>query len=240
MRRLITTLMVAGVILMPATALAQANVPEQQQGAGTGSQAQLTRLIGLADKQITSRINTLNTLLKALTNSPHLSTSDKAALTAQINAEISSLNQLKTKIDADTSIQTLRTDIQSIYTEFRVYVLIVPKVHLMRVADRLSDAINKLSAYADALQTKIDVAKTQGHDVTSLTATLTDMRSQIAKAKTDLAAVESKIMSVTPDQYNSDKTVVTSARDSLNAARTALHTALKDGNQIRQGLKALK
>lgn len=235
MKRWLSAFSLVLVLVLPVAALAVEDTP----GAATGQQTQLARIKTLADKQIDNRVTVLTNLLKLVQNSPHISSTDKANLTTQVQTEISSLPQLKTKIDNETDIKSVRADVQSIYQEFRVYALIVPKVNLIRVADRLATAADKLSAYADSLQQQLDDAKAKGKDTSKLQATMTDMRSQISTAKADFTAAVSKIMNVTPDQFNSDKSSVSQTRNLLKAGRDALKTALKDGNQIKSGLKQL-
>ena len=232
MKRLITAAIIATITLMPlsaAAAVARTNA----------NSAAISRIQGLANNEITRRITTLNGLLTIINAATHLSAADKTSLTTQINTELANLPALKTKIDADTDLATLRTDVQSIYTEFRVYALLVPKVHLVRVADRLTDATAKLTVYADLLQAKIDAARASGKDVTAETATMADMRSQIATSNSDANSVDSTLVPLTPDQYNASPTIISNLRVTLNAGRQATAKALQDGSSVRNGLKSL-
>jgi len=235
MKRLISSIAVASIMLMPVSALAVAQTPQANQA----NQVNITRLQNLANTEIDKRVTTLNGLVAIVNGATHLTADDRANLLTQITPELTALPVLKTKIDGDTDLATVKTDIQSIVTEFRVYRLLVPKVHLVRVADRLTDASNNLTVYADKLQAHIDKAKTDGKDVTNLTTTMTDMRVQIATAQSDAAGAVSSIINVTPDQYNVDTSITSSTRSTLNAGRLAAAAALKDGNSIRSDVESL-
>lgn len=235
MKRRLISLALAVTLLAPALSISLT-----QPALAANDNAAIARLKTLADNEINRRIVTLNSLTKVVAGATHLKDSDRASLTAQLNAELTNLPTLKTKIDGDTDLAMLRTDILSIRAEFRVYVLMVPKVHLIRVADRLLDANTKLTTYADKLQTHIDSAKTAGKDVRSLETTMTDMRSQITTAQSDATSVVSTLLNLTPDQYNASPTIVSNLKSTLKAGRDASAKALQDGNSIRKGLKDLK
>ncbi len=239
MKRLIASLAVCSVVLMPVSALALATPPADNAKAEAQTAA-LARLKNLANTEINRRIATLNKLTQVMTDSPHLSAADKASLQTVISTQIADLKALNAKIQTATDLTTLKADIQSIRTQFRTYALIVPKVHLVRVIDRLSDAVTKLTAYANKLQARIDTAKAAGKDTAALEATMADMKTQIATATTALTTAKSQILNVTPDQYNANKSIVAATRDTLNTGRVAVAEALKDGNQILAGLKKLK
>lgn len=233
MKRWVISLAILTTVAMPMTALAVTTPADAQATA-------VTKLQGVARAEIARRITTLNNLATIVSDSPHLSNPDKAALQAQIQAEITALQGMRTKIENDSDLTSLKTDIVAIHTEFRVFSLLLPKVHLLRVVDRLSDAVAKETAYADKLQTHIDTMKAAGKDVTALEATMKDIRTQIATAQAALTSAKNQILNVTPEQFNSNKIIVNTARDTLNSGRMAVVAALKDGNQILAGLNKLK
>lgn len=204
------------------------------------SQRQADRLPQLkarADQEIDRRIATLNRLITRLTTIKRLSAPDKSSLTSQIQAQITSLTQLKTKIDADTDITTLRADVQSIVTSYRIFLLFIPKIHLLAGADALADTSDKFASYTAELKTRIAKAQANGRDVTSLQTTLTDMETKIADAKTQAQTITSEILPLTPEGYPGNKTTLESARESLRKGREDLLLARQDAATI---LKALR
>src|SRR5690242_2276480 len=62
----------------------------------------LERLKGKADKEIDRRVTGLTHLVDVINKIKRLSTDQKTSLAAQVQEQITSLNTLKTKIDADT------------------------------------------------------------------------------------------------------------------------------------------
>lgn len=239
MKRLLAIIALPGLIVLATAMPTLAEHSSDARAQATSDATNLTRLKGLANKEVTHRLGALNALEAIVKNAKCLSAADRAKLEAEIEAEQTSLPTLKTKIDNDTDDATAKTDVESIKTDFRVFALMVPKVHLLRVADHLTCAITKITAYADKLQTHIDTARAAGKDVTTLQTTMTDMRAQIQTATADFTSAKDTILNTTPDQFNASPTIVNQVKATLDAGRQALIKALKDGNTIHKGLVAL-
>ena len=65
-------------------------------------------------------------------------------LNTNIQTQITALNALKAKIDADTDAAILKTDIQSIAQAYRIFMLIIPQGNIAAAADRQATIINAL------------------------------------------------------------------------------------------------
>src|SRR5260221_5555613 len=87
----------------PALALAQTTTPETT-STGANTTERITSLKTKADALITDRVTHLNTLLTRINAMAKLSATDKTSFTTEINTDISGLNALKIKIDADTDL----------------------------------------------------------------------------------------------------------------------------------------
>src|SRR2546430_118634 len=75
---------------------------------------QLARLKDLANKELARRLTALQTVINKINGVKRLTSEQKASLTSQVQQDIASLTALQTKIQADTDLTTLRTDVQSI------------------------------------------------------------------------------------------------------------------------------
>lgn len=195
-----------------------------------------------ADNEIDRRIASLNNILNILTNAKHLNSDQVSALNASIQTEVNDLNTLKSKIDADTDITTLRTDVQSIVKDYRVYLLFIPKVHILSAADKILNLTDLLNA-ADSgliakLQSRINDAKNAGHDTTSLQNTLTDLQNKVNDAVSQANNAISTVTPLTPDGYPGNKTTLTSARTMIKTAMTDLQTVRTDAKTIIQELRS--
>src|SRR5439155_10089617 len=124
-------------VIGPAAAQAQTTTTT---GAAAGRRAELRSdaisvLKARGDFEIDRRLRTLADLTRRVHDATHLTAADRDALTTQLAAETSGLTALKAKIDADTDLATLRADLRDIVTQYRVYLLMDPKVHLVIGAD---------------------------------------------------------------------------------------------------------
>ena len=135
----------------------------------------------LATAAITRRVLALRELMTAAKSIVRLSDADRSALTTQLQDQVNGLTSLNAKIQGDNDEATVRADAQKIITDYRVYVLTIPKARGVVVADIELNAEDRLSKLADRLQSMIDQAS--GKDTT--------------KAKSYLASLRAKLTSVT-------------------------------------------
>lgn len=177
--------------------------------------------------EITRRITSLTNIINKISTIKKLTESQKTSLTSNIQAEIESLKALNTKIQADTDIDTLRTDIKSIVTSYRIYLLYLPQTQIIIAADGILNAADKIGELATKLQTRINEAKGAGKDTGSLETTLADMQAKIADAKIQANNAIDEVSQLKPTEYPGNK-------PSLQSARTKLKDAIKDLNIARQ------
>ena len=206
----------------------------------TAIQAQhLQRLQTRANAEIERRLNKLNSLNSLISSTQKLSSSDKATLTAEVNDAISGLTTLKTKIDGDTDLTTAIIDAKSIVTEYRVYALVVPKVHVLAAADNQLTVEDKLTTLLNKFQTRTNAAKSQGKEVTAIQAAIDDMQQKIAAAKSISTSVNSKVLPLQPTDYNADHALLSGYRSQLVTAHTDNKAAYEDAKTIVKDLKNL-
>ncbi len=196
-----------------------------------------TRLKTRGDAEITRRITALNTLLTKLGAMKRLTDSQKATFTSGVQGEITTLTNLKAKIDADTDIATLRTDVQSIVQSYRVFALYLPQINIMANADKALAIVDEMNQISTKLQTRIDAAKGAGHDTTALVTLMTDRAAKLTDASTQANNAINTVVPLTPAGYPGNRPTLLSARTMLQTVHTDLTTAEKDATQIRQTLK---
>lgn len=209
---------------------------------------QATRLKVLqarADAEIERRIKALDGLTTLITNSKKLNSADKASLNAEISGEINGdstftgLDNLKAKIDADTSLSVALQDAKSIVTEYRVFVFIMPQVHIVGTADQQQTIESKLSDFAAKLQTRITDAQNQGKNVSTLQTEYDNMIQAISKASNLSETTEDAVIALHPADYDGDTAILKQYRQDLQTAHQDNQTALTDAKQIVQSLGQL-
>ena len=204
--------------------------------------ATVEKLHAFGDCEINRRFATLNSLTAKITSSKVMTSADKTALQSEIGSTQAGLTSLKATIDAETAIPALRQDITKIATDYRVYLLVAPQVHLVNAADGVLAAQTKFAGVNTNLAARIATAKAAGKDTTAAQADLDAMNAAVAAAGNLAGPVPAKLLPLTPAQYNGGTAgpVLTGARSALTQARNDLKSALADAKACRAALKALK
>ena len=221
---------------------ASSTFPRINRATASSSPQVIAKLIAQADKEITTRISSLNTLSTRIGQMKNVTAAEISSLTANIQSQITTLTTLKTKIDADTDTTVLRTDLKSITDSIRVYMLVIPQGQIIAASDRLNTIASDLAAVGTKLQTRITAAQTAGKDVTSMQASLTDLNAKVADAQTQSQNAINGVSALLPDQGNT--TTAASNTAALKQARTDIQTGTKDLQAARTDagniLKAIK
>lgn len=196
---------------------------------------QLSNLIKRANKAVDNRVDELNRLSTRIQNDKRLSADEKSTLTANIQTDITSLTNLKVKINADTDISTARTDIKQILA-IRVYSVVVPQTRLLIVIDNLSALTSRLQGLTPKIQNLINNLKSQGKDVSALQPLLDDINSQLSTISSKLTQDKSTVLAVTATTSD-PHSVFVSVRQDLSAVRQDFSKIRSDVGQMRQAFK---
>lgn len=203
------------------------------------SQQRLQTIISKGDQEITRRLATLSSLTSKISAATKLTTSDKTTLSGEVSSTTSGLTSLKTQLDGETTVSAARTDVQSIYNEYRVYALVAPKVNLVKVADDQQVVQGKLTALTQKLQSRITSDQQAGKDVSTLQTELNDMTSKTQAARTISANIENSVIALQPTDYNSNHALLSGDNTQLKTARNDDQAATTDAKNIVSALKSL-
>ncbi len=168
----------------------------------------------------------------------------KQNLNANVDVQVNNLASLRARIEGQTDTAALKVDVQSITRDYRIYALVMPQARIAAAADRAATLINMLATLGTKLQTRLEVARAAGSDVTALASALTDMGVRLQSAQAHAQAAVNGSATLTPD--NGDKAIMESnlaalkkAREEIKAAHEDIVAARKDVDTIVKGLRAL-
>lgn len=208
-------------------------------------QAGITALQGRANKEIDARIQVLNAQLARIGQMARLSDTQKSALQSSSQGVIVDLTTLKTKIDADTDMATLKTDVQSITKSERVYILVVPQTAILSAADRVNTVATLLSGIQAKLASRIAELLTKTHTtaIPAMNTALSDMKTQIGNAQTVAQNANTAVAGLQPDNgieatLTANNTALKNARAQIATTQKDLQAAQKDAQTILQFLKS--
>jgi hypothetical protein len=200
--------------------------------------------LAAAKRITTARIDGRLAFLKALTvavnNARALSSSHKSTLSSLINSDTSGLTALKTKVAGETTVDAVKADATSMVNDYRIYLLVGPKVRLVIAADNGTAVAAKLAEIRTRLSDAIDKAAAGGADVTDAKAKLADLDSKLAAANTALAGQADAALAIQPGpDGDAIRAALQPIRASIHTAREDLRAAVADAKAIRDFLKGL-
>ena len=258
--KILISLFIGAPLLVPVFAMAQLNSAdinanvnanaEVRTNAGVGATLSATTTARMekartrAAQEIERRIEALTKINVRIGGVTKISDQFKANLNTNIQNQITALTALKVKIDGDTDLNTLKTDVQSITKLYRIFALIMPQTHIAAMADRTATAINIMIGIGNKLQARLTEMQNAGADVSALIATLSDMGAKISDAQAKAQAAVDVTATLVPDNGDKDKmaankAALTEGRDNLKEAHQDLVNARKYITTILKGIREL-
>lgn len=198
-----------------------------------------------ATEEIDRRVTALTDLTGKVSAMTRLSIGEKTNISNFISEQLSTLVTLKTKILADADIATLKVDVKSITDSYRIFMLVMPQVNIIRTTDAMVETGQMLGALGAKLQTRITAAGAAGNNISALNILMSDFTAKINDAQTQAQASVTVVSSLQPDQGDqvtiaANKKAFTTARADIKTARADLQTARNDAQKIINVLKGMK
>jgi len=200
-----------------------------------GSNAVPATLDGIrakANTDITDRVNDLNAAIAKVNAAKGLG-SGQATLVTHLGTDITPLQQLDQKIQGDATVQQAAHDFSTIFTGYRVYVLVLPASRIAADAYRAtSTAIPQLTADAQRAQGLVNP-----QNQAQLQPLVDDLNAQIGTATNATNGLAATVLAFTPAQWNANHDLLGASKSAAQTADAALRKGRADVQQIRQVLK---
>ena len=163
---------------------------------------------------------------------------DNANVTTQLGANTTGLTALASTLAAETDLTKAKAEYKSIFGDYRIYVLQVPKTDVaLNCGNNIARAA-KLQTEISQLQTRIDAAAAKNLDVTASKAALATATSQLALVAPAGLAADKAIVGLTPDK--GDKAALATLQSSVKAAVSQVRQANSDLTATSTALKAAR
>ena len=184
--------------------------------------------------EIDRRLATIERLGTAVDGARALTDAHQAALETILDDAATGLRALRAEIESDSSMPELRKDINAIFTDYRIYVLVTRQVWLVVGADAVGAAGAALEDTAADLASLIAQAQANGTDVTEAEAHLDAMNTAIDEALAGVAGVAERVLPLTPADWNDGSAgpVLRAAHAAIAASRADLRTAVAEARQV--------
>ncbi|MFA6601390.1 MAG: hypothetical protein WCT02_00805 [Candidatus Paceibacterota bacterium] len=242
------TIFIALALLLVSTtevklAQAQTNSNEGQTKAEIKANAQskaaadrMTKAQAQANKMIDERIANLSKLSARVSEIKNVSDKEKAYIISNIQTLITNLSNLKAEIDSSTSSTTIKTDLEGITKNYRVYALVMPQLNILAAGDRIITISDMMTTVLTKLETRLTNASSTA-SVTTAIDTLNSLLPKIADAKVQANNAVKAVAVLVPD--NGDKAVMASNTATLKAARAQIKAGEKDLQDVRKGITTI-
>ena len=183
------------------------------------------------------RLADVNVLGSRVAGAQHITAAHTTALHAKLDSTTSGLTALRATIVADTDRPTTVADCLKQATDYRVYALLAPQVHLVRALDLEAFAATKVDGVTARIQHAIDTAAGAGKDVTAARASLADATAKVTDATTKATGLADAVLAITPASFNADHSALGNTRSTAGAIRADLAAIRADLATIRQSLR---
>jgi hypothetical protein len=214
--------------------------------AGTAAPAYAADVPGLEDakKLVTARIDgrlgALHALQIAVNGAQKLTPAHKSTLDGVLSSDVTGLTALRTKVAGETTLAAVKADADSMVNDYRVYLLVEPKVRLTITADIGSAIHADLVQVHDRLANAVAAAKKAGKDVGTAEADLADMDSQLQNAQTVMAGKIDALLAIQPGpDGDAIQQQLLPVRQAVGTAKGDLRKASADAKHVRDILKGL-
>jgi hypothetical protein len=188
--------------------------------------------------QLDGRLATLRVLSGAVAQVQRLTAAHRSTLNSLISADKDGLTTLKAKVAGETTVAGVREDAATMINSYRIYLLVVPKVHLTSALDIEDAAIAQLRQAHDRLATAVTEAKQKGKDVGDADAKLADLAAQLTAAQNATSGKADALLVIQPGRDAlAIRDGVRPVRESVRTARVDLRQAAADARAIRAILK---
>lgn len=219
----------------PASAASPAPSPTPSASA-TASAATIASAKARCVAAIDQRETTLAADLAAVSKDDTLTPAHRAALSGMVTSDQSGLKNLRSKIESDTTAAELKADCGLIVTDYRVYAVLEPQIHLVSAADRTEHVDAQLTGISAELKAAIANSDISPVLKQSAEQSLDDLNSKISQSEQAVNPVASEVLALTPAGYPGNASTLAAARNSLQTSRAALDGAVADIQAVLKDL----
>ncbi|HTW08511.1 MAG TPA: discoidin domain-containing protein [Acidimicrobiales bacterium] len=180
----------------------------------------LSGIKALAAEAISIRLNALAAAIKSVQGDNFLG-SDGTTLVNDMQSDITGLQALGTKINADTTVAQAIADADLIFTEFRVYYVMLPVVHDVTTIDHIVNV--------DLPALSKDITTLQGEENSSnqpfIGPLVSGTQSEVQIATGATTGLVADLLAYTPAEWDSNHRLFSTAQTAIQTADRAVDYA---------------
>jgi hypothetical protein len=179
------------------------------------------------------RLTTLAALTRLVENDSSLTTSVRTTLETQLQHETEGIQTIAAAVPAEPQTQ-LRASAFAMVHDYRVYLVMAPKVRIAQRAARQRAAEARVTGAEPEIAARISAAQSKGRTVSGAVTADEQLVSDAATASSTTGSIDlTTLLDVTPSTYPADGAALGSGRASLSSARADLAAVRSDLRIIR-------
>lgn len=219
---------------LPTTTTSTSTTTTSVPATTTTTSGNLAAIQAWAAKMISQRLASLESAIKKVQGESYLG-SDGASLVTEMQTDISGLEALNTKIAADTTAAEAQADANLIFSDYRVYDLVLNVVRDVSAVDYVDNV--KLPAIGK------EITYLQGKENTTTQAVLvplvTNMQLQVTTATGATSGLSAELLGYTAAQWDANHRLLAGANANIYVSQRAVQTAAKDYSRAEDYLRSL-
>jgi hypothetical protein len=175
---------------------------------------------------IEHRLVTIDRLQAAVRSNPHVTDDHAATLLSELERSANGLSELARQIEATEDPEELRRLIPKIAEDYRIYVLMVPKVHEVLSSDTVEHVARRFEIAEEELGEAIARAEEAGYEVGQAKEYLAEMIRYVDEAEALGGPVAEAVLPLQPaDWPDPAKDILEQGHEDLVDARRSLREA---------------
>ena len=192
----------------------------------------------IAERQ--TALSKLNSRVGEAFSDGRITSANNSTLTADVSANESGLTSLKGQLDSATDATTARADVKLIYTQYRIYAVVLPRDYHEVWLDMILHTDGRLTGAEPIIQDAINGAPASAQ--TQANTLFSDYKSQVSTANAQTSAAQSLSAQLTPAAFDASQSSYAatygSFKTDIQTAGAATAKAISDLHQIVQLLKS--
>jgi hypothetical protein len=227
------------VVALPGAAIAQTDSASTDGAVTDAHVSEVDEIKHRALHAIDHRLHTIARLTHRVENSATVTEEHAAKLLRDLADAAEGLKELAVKIRAAETVEELR-ELVPMIGDFKIKVLVKPKVNQVLASDRIVAATERLSEFSNKLEMLIERAEAAGYDVTRPERLLKRMRLNIRAAYEFGEPVADMVIDLQPEDWpDPAKETLEKGRRRLSLAVDHLRVAKYKGKKIVRWLRNL-
>lgn len=175
------------------------------------------------DELIEKRLNSIVRAKERIQNMERISEEDKAAILANLDAAYNGLSALDGQVGNLSDLEDLKTLIQSVFEDYRVYMVELPRDRGLQAASWASYVIGQRTPVVmEKVEKAIARYKADGYDTTEIEVLYADLQAKVTEIEGYIEAAKQDFQGMDPNDVTAAQQYLESGKENLADVKQAI------------------